>query len=65
MGSNRRSVRMNHDWSVSWGGNGNSKAYTDLTQNDGKNLELAESGKYKVQLFIQYEGKNKVVITKQ
>ena len=57
--------RMNHDWSVSWGGNGSSKAYTDLTQNNGANLELAESGKYKVQLFIQYEGKNKVVITKQ
>ena len=57
--------RMNHDWSVSWGGNGSSKAYTDLTQNNGANLELAESGKYKVQLFIQYEGKNKVVLTKQ
>ena len=57
--------RMNHDWSVSWGGNGSSKAYNDLTQNNGADLELAESGKYKVQLFIQYEGKNKVVITKQ
>ena len=57
--------RMNHDWSVSWGGNGSSKAYNDLTQNNGANLELAESGKYKVQLFIQYEGKNKVVLTKQ
>ena len=44
---------------------GSNRRSADLTQNDGKNLELAESGKYKVQLFIQYEGKNKVVITKQ
>lgn len=58
--------RMNHDWAISWGGaNGDATAYDNLTQNNGKDLDLTENGTYFVQLFISYEGNNKVVITKQ
>ena len=58
--------RMNHDWTISWGGaNGDPTAFNNLTQNNGKDLDLTEAGTYKVQLFITYEGNNKVVITKQ
>ena len=58
--------RMNHDWAISWGGaNGDPKAYDNLTQNNGKDLDLAEDGTYKIELYIAYEGNNKVVITKQ
>ena len=58
--------RMNHDWTISWGGaNGDPKAYDNLTQNDGKNLDLTADGTYFIQLFITYEGNNKVVITKK
>ena len=58
--------RMNHDWAISWGGaNGDPKAYDNLTQNGGKDLDVTEAGKYFIQLFITYEGNNKVVITKK
>lgn len=58
--------RMNHDWTISWGGaNGDPKAYDNLTQNNGKDLDLAEDGTYKIELYIAYEGNNKVIITKQ
>jgi hypothetical protein len=57
--------RMNHDWTISWGGaNGDATAYDNLTQNNGKDLDLTEAGTYKIELFITYEGNNKVVITK-
>ena len=57
--------RMNHDWSISWGGNGNGKAYDDLTQNNGANIIVDEAGTYTFKLYISYEGSNRVVITKQ
>ena len=58
--------RMNHDWTISWGGaNGDPKAYNNLTQHNGKDLDLTEAGTYFIQLFITYEGNNKVVITKK
>ena len=58
--------RMNHDWTISWGGaNGDPKAYADLTQNNGKDLDLTADGTYFIQLYITYEGNNKVVITKK
>ena len=58
--------RMNHDWTISWGGaNGDPKAYDNLTQNNGKDLDLTEDGTYKIELYIAYEGNNKVIITKQ
>jgi hypothetical protein len=57
--------RMNHDWTISWGGaNDNPTAFDNLTQNGGKDLAV-EAGTYKIQLFISHEGKNKVVMTKQ
>lgn len=57
--------RMNHDWSVSWGGaNGDGSNFDNLTQNNGANLNVS-AGTYKFQLYLSYEGANKVVITKQ
>ena len=57
--------RMNHDWTISWGGaNGDATAFDNLTQYSGKDLEVS-GGTYLVQLFINTEGNNKVVLTKQ
>lgn len=58
--------RMNHDWTISWGGaNGDPRAYDNLTQNNGKDLTVDADGTYKFKLYLSYEGNNKVVITKQ
>lgn len=58
--------RMNHDWTVSWGGaNGDGTNFSDLTQDGGQNLVVDAAGTYLVQLFISYEGNNKVVLTPQ
>ena len=57
--------RMNHDWTISWGGaNGDPAAFGNLTEYNGKDLAV-EAGTYKIQLYISYEGNNKVVMTKQ
>lgn len=58
-------IRMNHDWTISWGGTDSGIDYANLTYNNGKNLTVAEAGTYKVQFYLTYEGNNKVVITKQ
>ncbi len=50
--------RANHDWAINWGGTAD-----NLTQ-DGANLNVS-AGTYKFQLFISYQGNNRVVITKQ
>lgn len=58
---------VNDDWKLSWGGaDGNSEAYDNLTQFDGQNLNVPNGdGKYKIQLYLSYEGANRVVLTKQ
>lgn len=58
---------MNDKWDVSWGGaNGDPALYDNITQNSGKDLNTPEGdGTYKVQLYLSYEGNNKVVLTKQ
>ncbi|MGM9779649.1 MAG: DUF5115 domain-containing protein [Prevotella sp.] len=56
--------RMNHEWAISWGGNGSGDNFDNLTSNNGANLNVAE-GTYDIQLFISYEGNNKVVLTKK
>ena len=58
---------MNDQWAVSWGGaNGDPALYDNLTQYGGKDLNAPEGdGTYKVQLYLSYEGNNKVVLTKQ
>ena len=58
-------IRMNHDWTISWGGTDSGTDYSNLTYNGGKNLTVAEAGTYKVQFYLTYEGNNKLVITKQ
>ena len=55
---------MNDDWAVSWGGaNGDPTAYDNLTQYGGKDLEV-KAGTYSIELYISYEGKNRVVLNK-
>lgn len=58
---------MNDDWTISWGGaNGDPAAYGDLSQNNGKDLNVPNGeGTYKIQLYLSYEGNNRVVLTKQ
>lgn len=58
---------MNDEWTVSWGGaNGDATAYGNLTQHNGGNLNVPDGdGTYLVQLYLSYEGNNKVVLTKQ
>ncbi len=50
--------RANHDWGINWGGDVN-----NLIQ-DGPNLNVS-AGTYKFQLYLSYQGNNRVVITKQ
>ena len=52
--------RMNHDWTISWGGD----SYDNLTSNNGANLNV-EAGTYDIKLYISHEGNNKVVFTKK
>lgn len=58
---------VNDAWDISWGGaNGDPTAYGNLTVNGGKDLNVPDGeGTYKIQLYISYEGANKVVLTKQ
>ena len=54
---------MNDDWTVSWGGaNGDASNYGNLTQNNGKDLSVAD-GTYLIKLYLSYEGANKVTFT--
>ena len=55
--------RANHEWDLSWGGKSTASDFTNLTANNSKNLKLETAGTYKVQLFISYDGANKVVLT--
>lgn len=57
----------NDDWALSWGGaDGNPEAYDNLTQFDGKDFNVPNGdGTYKIQLYLSYEGANRVVLTKQ
>lgn len=50
--------RANHDWGINWGGE-----TSNLIQ-DGANLNVS-AGTYKFQLYLSYQGNNRVVITKQ
>lgn len=58
---------MNDGWAISWGGaNDDPTAYNNLTLNNGKDLNVPEGdGTYLVQLYLSYEGNNRVEFTKQ
>lgn len=58
-------IRMNHDWTISWGGKAGATDYDNMTYSNGNNLEVAEDGTYEVKFYLTYEGNNKVVITKK
>ena len=46
--------------------NGDPAAYDNLTEFDGKDLNLPDGpGTYHIQLYISCEGQNKVVLTKK
>lgn len=57
-------LRMNHDWTTSWGGNGSGDNFDDLTQNNGANLNLP-AGTYNFKFYLSYEGNNRLVCTPQ
>ena len=59
LGAGEWKFRANHDWAINWGG-----SESDLSQ-DGANLQLAEAGTYKVQLFLSYAGKHYCTVAKQ
>ena len=50
--------RANDAWDINWGGD-----VDGLTQ-DGANIAIDVAGRYKIQLYITYEGAHKVVFTK-
>lgn len=47
--------RVNHDWTYSWGGKNSATDYDNLTETNGKDLSVAESGTYKVTLSVHHE----------
>ena len=53
-------VRLNHDWTISWGGRTSGADYNDLTYFDGQNLDVTP-GKYHVKFYLSCEGHNKIV----
>ena len=59
LGAGEWKFRANHAWDINWGG-----SESDLAQ-DGANLQLAEEGTYKVQLFLSYAGKHYCTVIKQ
>lgn len=58
--------RANHDWAISWGGKSSNADFNNLTEHDGKNLNIAQAGTYKIVLTIHHEnGDCKVSIVKK
>lgn len=58
--------RVNHGWDISWGGKDSSTDYDNLTESNGKDLDVTEAGTYKVTLTVHQEkGDCKVVFEKQ
>lgn len=58
--------RANHDWAIAWGGKSSNADFNNLTEHDGKNLNIAQAGTYKIVLTIHHEnGDCKVSIVKK
>lgn len=58
--------RANHEWTISWGGKSSNADFNNLTEHDGKNLNIAQAGTYKIVLTIHHEnGDCKVSIVKK
>lgn len=51
--------RMNHDWSISWGGT----AFDNLTNQNGPNMKVESAGQYKVQFWPNCNGMGKYTLT--
>lgn len=51
--------RMNHDWSISWGGT----AFDNLTNQNGPNMKVESAGQYKVQFWPNCNGMGKCTLT--
>ena len=50
--------RANHDWSLNWGGT------LDCLLPDGANLNIAQPGPYKVEVFLTYNGNSHATVTR-
>ena len=58
--------RANHEWTISWGGKSSNADFNNLTEHDGKSLNIAQAGTYKIVLTIHHEnGDCKVSIVKK
>jgi len=53
-------VRLNHDWTISWGGRTSGSDYNDLSYNNGQNLNVSP-GTYHVKFYLSCEGGNRIV----
>lgn len=52
-------IRLNHDWTISWGGRTSGTDYTDLTLNNGMNLDITP-GTYNFCFYLNCEGNNRL-----
>ena len=48
-------IRLNHDWTISWGGSLDTNDYGNLTYNKGQNLSI-NAGTYDFTFKLNYEG---------
>lgn len=51
--------RMNHDWTISWGGT----TFDNLTNQNGQNMKVESAGQYKVQFWPNCNGMGKCTLT--
>lgn len=51
--------RMNHDWTISWGGT----TFDNLTNQNGQNMKVESAGQYKVQFWPNCNGMGKYTLT--
>lgn len=56
-------IRLNHDWTISWGGRASGTDYSDLTYFNGQNLSISDPGTYSFKFFLSTEGHNKIEIS--
>lgn len=57
-------IRMNGEWTTSWGGRNDINDYGDLTASQGKNLALG-AGTYDFTFKLNYEGTNTLTFVKK
>ncbi|MGN1254272.1 MAG: hypothetical protein ACI4T9_06755 [Prevotella sp.] len=58
-------VRMNHQWTTSWGGKADGKDLSHITDNGGKNITVDDPGTYLIRFYLTDNDKSKIVLTRQ